>query len=68
MGAASQSKGSPSAHLNTHKIDTTSSVKSGEESAPEPPQPESQQNSGLARVTSYNKLERNIEEDDLDSS
>lgn len=47
-------KGSPNAPLNTRKIDTTSSYKSGEESAPEPPQPEVP--SGLARVTSYNKL------------
>ena len=42
-------------------------MKSGEESAPEPLHKEVPIG-GLARVTSYNKLERNIEDEDLDSS
>lgn len=52
--------------MNTQKIDTNSSYKSGE-SAPEPPSNDSADKlqkpvtGGLARVTSYNQLERSHE-------
>ena len=69
-GAQSKGGSSPSAGpLQTRKIDSTSSMKSGEEdeSAPEAAQPELPAG-GLARVTSYPKIGRNIEQEDLDSS
>lgn len=68
-GETSGSKGgSPAGPLYMRKIDTTSSVRSGEESAPEEPAMPDVPVGGLARVTSYNKLERNIDQEDLDSS
>lgn len=52
--ASQDSKTNDSKQLNTRKIDTNSSYKSGE-SAPEPPGTENiVVKSGLARVTSYN--------------
>ena len=52
--ASQDSKTNDSKQLNTRKIDTNSSYKSGE-SAPEPPSTDNiVVKSGLARVTSYN--------------